>query len=356
MDGRGIGRRRRDAPAVAHCARRRHRNGEEAPRGGEGRALKSQNWNTLEEALKSTEDFLDGVPDAEKAPVMKELEALRKEALPKIAAVKSKNIVDRITRDIDSAADQANRTPDGAMSAIKDINEKLAADDTKKYVDPATLQKLQARVAGIQQMAVKGVKKRVTENAKPLIEELEKQVADNPFKDKQQNEAYSLSQSLDSEIKRIRGIYDALPKDDPDVKAMNAKLDGIAKKIDAYGSDSDKAEVIARMTDYWANTRNYFDGLADRDRRSDVGPLHEGIVVRHVGHADAQDRRGDQSDEVLVRQRGREEVGLHLPRRPEAEGDRRRGAEDARHGVREDERQLQQAARRGRKAADAEQE
>jgi hypothetical protein len=223
-------------------------------------ALKSQNWSTLEEELKSTGDFLDGVPDAERAPVMKELTALKKEAEPKIAAVKSQKIVERITRDIDSAADQANRTPDGAMQALKDVNEKLASEDARKYVDPATLKKLQSRADGLQQMAVKGVKKRVTENAKPLVDELDQQVADNPFKDKQSNETSSISQSLSAEISRIRGIYDALPKDDPDVKAMNAKLDGIARKIDAYGADSDKAGVVARIADYWKNTKNYFEG------------------------------------------------------------------------------------------------
>jgi hypothetical protein len=222
--------------------------------------LKSQNWNSLEEELKSTEDFLDGVPEAERAPVMKELEALKKEALPKIAAAKSQKLVERISRDIDSAADQANSTPDGAMRALKDINEKLASDDAKKYVDPETMKKLQSRVAGLQQMAVKGVKKRVTGNAQPLIEELEKQLADNPFKDKQSNEAYSLSQSLNSAISRIRGIYEPLPKDDPDVKAVMAKLDGFARKIEAYGADSDKAAVVAQLADYWTNTKNYFDG------------------------------------------------------------------------------------------------
>lgn len=223
-------------------------------------ALKNQNWNSLEEELKSTEDFLDGVPEAEKAPVMKELTALKKEAEPKIAAVKSQKLVDRITRDIDSAADEANSTPDGAMSKLKEVNEKLASEDAKKYVDPATLKKLQSRADGLQQMAVKGVKKRITGNAAPLIEELDKQLADNPFKDKQSNEAYNLSQSLNSAISRIRGIYEPLPKDDPDVKAVMAKLDGYAKKIESYGADSDKAAVIAQLADYWTNTKNYFDG------------------------------------------------------------------------------------------------
>jgi hypothetical protein len=222
--------------------------------------LKAENWNSLEDELKATEDLLDGVPDADKAPILKDVEALKKEGLPKIAAMRSKRIVERATSEIEGAADSASGNPDSALSQIKRASEMLASDDAKKYIDADTMKKLQSRIAGVQQLAIKGVKKRIADNAKPLIDELDKQVADNPFKGKEGYEANNIAQSIDSAIKRIRGIYEPLPADDADVKAVNAKLDAIAKKVDAYGADSEKAGVADRVAKYWSDTKHYFEG------------------------------------------------------------------------------------------------
>src|SRR6476646_7108826 len=54
--------------------------------------LKDQSWGSIEDNLKAAEEFLDGVPDAEKAPIQKEIAAIRTQAAPQVKAYKAKGI------------------------------------------------------------------------------------------------------------------------------------------------------------------------------------------------------------------------------------------------------------------------
>src|SRR5689334_3699455 len=66
--------------------------------------LSSQSWDSIGDDIKATEEFLDGVPDADRAPIQKELDAIKKQAEAGIKEYKTKEIVDRSTRDMNSAA------------------------------------------------------------------------------------------------------------------------------------------------------------------------------------------------------------------------------------------------------------
>ncbi len=222
--------------------------------------LQNENWIGLEQEMASTEEFLDGVPEAEKAPVAKELAALKKQAEPKLKQFKSERLTKEITRLIDDAASGVQARPDMAMDTTKDALEKLDSDDAKKYLDAAAAKKLRDRATNLRTMAVKGAKKRVMDNAKPLLADLDKTMASDPFKGKDQNQVYSISQSLETEIKRIRGMFDSLPPDDPEIKAVFAKLDGYDKKLESMGAASEQADAVNRIADYWKTTKEYFKG------------------------------------------------------------------------------------------------
>src|SRR4051794_7440951 len=222
--------------------------------------LKDQSWGSIEDNLKAAEEFLDGVPDAEKAPIQKEIAAIRTQAAPQVKAYKAKGITDPVGRYIDSAASELQAVPDRALSDLKEASDRLNSEDGKKYVDPATAKALQGRIAGIQQMAMKAVKGRVLQNVNPLLADLEKQVAADPFKGKDSREMYNIGQSLNALASRVRGGIRDLPADDPDVKSINIRLAAIDKKIESAAGASEKAGEIANVVKYWAGTKEAFAG------------------------------------------------------------------------------------------------
>jgi hypothetical protein len=222
--------------------------------------LKNQNFNSLEDDLKNVEEYLDGVPDAERKPVEAELQALKKQAEPKLKAFKAEYLTKQINRDVDSAARDAKDSPQSAMTTLKAVSERLDSEDARKYLDADVLNKTKSRVAGIQQMALKGVKARVMENVKPLMEDLEQQVAGDPFKGKNQNEVYNIAQSINGTMSRIKGVIEPLPATDPDAKKITDRLAALDKKLEEMGGASEKAEVVENLEKFWQSTKEYFAG------------------------------------------------------------------------------------------------
>ena len=224
------------------------------------RDLEGQSWGRVEEDLKAAEDFLDGVPEADKAPVAKELAAIRKQAAPQVRAWKAKAIVDSATRYISSAADEMQAIPERAVTDLKEATDRLNTDEAKANVDPDARKKLEGRIAGLQQMAIDRVKKRKMEFIAPIMKELEEKVASDPFKGADQQAAYRTGQELSSLESRIRGAFSDLPADDADVKAVNAKLAAIDKKIEAGANAGEQSEVADHLVKSWQNTQEYFTG------------------------------------------------------------------------------------------------
>lgn len=223
--------------------------------------LKGQNWNSFERDLKEATEFLDGVPDADRKPIEAQMEALKKQAEPQIKTWKSKNIVDRVTRDIESAAGDVVPVPDRALTALKEITARLNSDDAKKYVDPAVLKQLQTRVDGNMQSAVKNVKKRVLGNIENVLPDLEKKVAANPFKDQPPEQFYNITRDLNGEVSHVRRFLQELPsQDDPDVKAVVARVTKVEKQIETLGGGAEKDQKIADVGKSWKNTQEYFAG------------------------------------------------------------------------------------------------
>src|SRR3954447_21319549 len=131
--------------------------------------LKDQSWGSIEDNLKAAERFLDGLPDAEKAPIQKEITAIRTQAAPQVRAYKAKGITDPVGRYIHTAASELQADPDRVLSDLKEASNRLNSEDGKKYVAPATAKALQTRIAGIQQMAMKAVKGRGRQDVHPLL-------------------------------------------------------------------------------------------------------------------------------------------------------------------------------------------
>lgn len=222
--------------------------------------LKDSEWNSIEETLKAVDEFLDGVPDVDKAPVAKELADVKSQAATGLKKFKADGMTKSIDRELGSAADDVLGNPASAVGRLDRIKQMMESEDGKKYLDADVVKKYTDRMAGLQKMAGGKIKKQKLDFLAPIIKELDDALASDPFKGKNENEADQVVQQLKSLMSRIRGGISDMPADDADVKAINDKLAAADKKITVAAAGAMKGEEIAKLQNWWKSTQEYYAG------------------------------------------------------------------------------------------------
>jgi hypothetical protein len=93
--------------------------------------VENSSWSSFDDDVKSTESFLDGLPDADRTPVQKQLDYLITKAGPALKEYKSKLIIDPSKRELDSAADSLASDPSGTKEILDRTEARLESDDAK---------------------------------------------------------------------------------------------------------------------------------------------------------------------------------------------------------------------------------
>jgi len=96
----------------------------------------SQRWDDLDASMKKVAADMDGLSDAEKAPLLTEIAAIK--------AMVTQSVEEDVTRRLDRAA---KADPGFAKLDIDRATMRLNSDEAKNYADPATIEKLRARLA-----------------------------------------------------------------------------------------------------------------------------------------------------------------------------------------------------------------
>ncbi len=98
----------------------------------------SQRWDDLDASMKKVAADMEGLSDAEKAPLLAEIAAIK--------AMVTKSVEEEVTKRLDKAA---KADPPFAKLDIDRATMRLNSDEAKNYADPATLEKLRARLASM---------------------------------------------------------------------------------------------------------------------------------------------------------------------------------------------------------------
>jgi hypothetical protein len=204
----------------------------------------------VEPTLKEAETLLKDVPEAQKTPVLADIKAFR-DKLPPPQSAEAKAMEERIARDINQAEGEIVAHPNIAVDSLKQAARRLASDEAKQALDAATVQKLQGRLAQVQAKFDDSKKKYGLNGAAGPLKELEEQLVADPFKGLDQVQANKVHTDLAYLAKRVHGAIDDLPKDDAEVKAVNARLAAAEQKLAAAGTLWGKTEDIARLTGSW---------------------------------------------------------------------------------------------------------
>jgi len=106
-------------------------------------AADDRRWDLLETRLNGIEAALDGVSDAERAPVLAEIAPMR-ELMAKAVREEQANRIEReIKRNLGNAAD-------GSESQLEKAINRLAAPDAQECLSPQVIQALQTEIAAVQ--------------------------------------------------------------------------------------------------------------------------------------------------------------------------------------------------------------
>lgn len=211
--------------------------------------------NMLEDAV----DLLKDVPDVAKAEVMAEIEAFRG-AGPKPMSDEARNIHDRIVGHIRNAEEILERDPRNAEQDLKIAADRLADAKAQGKLDGDTLQALEARLADARAKLVASGKNEALGRADDQLKRLEEQLATDPYGDADQSQANRVFGEMEVLVKRARARVEPLPQDDPDVRAMQARIEALDQKRLAAGAAWGKRQDLADIASRWQYYRSAFEG------------------------------------------------------------------------------------------------
>src|SRR4051812_42470093 len=120
-------------------------------------AADDRRWDQLEPKIQSIEAALEGVPDAEKAPVLAELQPM-KEAMEKgLREENSGRIQREIQRNLAAAADDLQRGYKESPQLKKSVD-RLASAEAQQWLLPDVVAKLQAEIAALTEKQNQGAR------------------------------------------------------------------------------------------------------------------------------------------------------------------------------------------------------
>jgi hypothetical protein len=275
--------------------------------------VETRRLDNVEYALEQAEKALSTVPDAQKATLVDQILTIRTDLASAEKAEQVRRIDEELGRHLRTIDSSLPAHPQNSAAAITHVTQRLTEEDVKKWLSPAQLRKYEADLDAARTRVAAFNKGEVLSRAGDLLKKLEEQLASDPFKGKDQREAYNVSSGMESLKKGIVSWLKDLPADDADAKAMRDRLavadQKILKASDAWG----KAQVDAQVGNDWASIKKDITGWEDEANDPKAGPLDAphlpktGAAIQRIGYwlgqpetkKIRQDNKGDATLEAM---------------------------------------------------------
>ncbi|MEZ0267584.1 MAG: hypothetical protein ACAI43_22865 [Phycisphaerae bacterium] len=201
----------------------------------------------------AAERYARELPPAVKEAIAKECAALM-EMSQTLAEAKEKrrSVTSEIERHLRSA-ESFRQSADARMSAdsINRATLRLADPEARKWLTGSQVQQYESELATVKTKLAADNKSEVLSRAGALVDKLEEQLKEDPFKGKEQRAAYEAASSMESVQKGITSWLKDLPPDDADRKKLEARVDAARAKIATADAAWGKAQVDAEVGSGW---------------------------------------------------------------------------------------------------------
>jgi hypothetical protein len=220
-----------------------------------------ERWDGFDDAMKRATADMEGLSDAEKKPLLAEVEAIR--------ALVTKSIEDDVNKRLDRAA----KAEPGSRKLDTQRAEMRLKSDEATYADPAALAKLKARLASLTGAPAPDAGTPATTTQPPTTAK----------------PTAGMSPDLQTAISRVRTANSMFDQGDPQIAGrMLREAVGLAEKL----PDADKAPVLA---DIAALTKKVEAAELKAQRDEEFRRIDE-QVSRYVGTAENSIQSGVVSD------------------------------------------------------------
>ncbi|HEV8608334.1 MAG TPA: hypothetical protein VGQ99_23580 [Tepidisphaeraceae bacterium] len=208
--------------------------------------------------------LLETVPQADRDPVLADILVLMQD----IEKFELKAQRDEEFRRIDEQVGRYVRTAESSMQTgivcdyewVDKSQKLLETHDAKTYMEPELIKKYQSRIDAARIKLRDHNKSVALDRAADNLKELEELVATDPFKGKDETEAYKVFTRLKSLSDRVQAEFRRIPQDEPEVKAVLDRVAAANAKVQAaagqWGIDKMQEQFVAR----WEYTNKQFAG------------------------------------------------------------------------------------------------
>ncbi|HYE17575.1 MAG TPA: hypothetical protein VEA69_03970 [Tepidisphaeraceae bacterium] len=201
----------------------------------------------------AAERFARELPPAVKEAIAKECAALNEMSRTLADAKENRR---RVTSEIERhlrSAESFRQSSDARMSAdsINRATLRLADPEARKWLTGSQVQQYETELATVKTKLAADNKSEVLSRASALVDKLEEQLKEDPFKGKEQRAAYEAASSMESVQKGIASWLKGLPADDADRKKLEARVDAARAKIATADAAWGKAQVDAEVGSGW---------------------------------------------------------------------------------------------------------
>jgi flagellin-specific chaperone FliS len=216
--------------------------------------------------LDQAEEAIANLPDADKAPLAAEIAELRKKTAPPPDTSAVDSLVGELDRKIGGAESAIEAHPASARDLLDNAAARLKEPEVVATLGPDRIKQYEAKLAAVRAKLGVANKAAGLDRAGPILEELEQRVSSDPFKGQDQMEAYRTFSDINYLGKRVEGAIGDLPADDPQVKAVLARLAAARQKLDAASIAWGKAQVEAQVSGNWEYVKKDIAGWEDEQR------------------------------------------------------------------------------------------
>jgi hypothetical protein len=172
----------------------------------------------------------------------------------------AQRFADRIERNLRAANENSGNDTRFARTRLDEATSLLASDEAKQKLDAATIQRLQGSLADAEAKLGAVNKKDALDRATRLLNELDQHLTADPFKGTAPDQAYKVTEELQSLRSRAAYQLTRLPDGDSDRKAYENRLAAAQAKIDTYDAAWAAANAEAAIVNRWKFTAQGFEG------------------------------------------------------------------------------------------------
>lgn len=230
--------------------------------------------------LDNAEALLEGLPEAQRVELAVEIAAVRKQARAADVAEKVRSLDEEISRHIGSAESALDNDARSSVDGIQRATRRLADEDAQQYLTAAQLQAYETRLDAIKKKLAASNKADALDRAESLLKQIEDQLADDPFKGKDEREAYSVHSGLQSLRKGALSWIGDLPPEDADAKALRERIEQADRNVSKAEAAWGKAVLDAQVGGSWDVIKKEIDGWEQEVVDPKSGPLDAPMLPR----------------------------------------------------------------------------